>query len=174
MSKTTFLRDPMKSSAYPHKRQIEEEITNPQETFIVVSKMGNLGPVPVISTNLFIDSDNERFLNRLAVYTITALGQGSFLHEGLYGPLPVPSDELSYLSLNYAIKINDKYNTDPRNKGQSYCVLSLLFPRNHRLQKRSNLLEQIIKKQLHNVNDIEQINKNFLIDLHTKVIAIFE
>lgn len=173
MSKTIILRDQMKSSS-TFKSQIEEEITNPQEIFIVVSKMGNLGPVPVISTNLFIDSDNERFLNRLAVYTITALGQGSFLHEGLYGPLPVPSDELSYLSLNYAIKINDRFNTDPRNKGQSYCVLSILFPRNYVLQKRSKLLEQIIKKQLYNVNDIEQINQGFLTDLHKKVIGLFE
>ena len=63
-------------------------IFDPDETFMVVWKMSDLGPEVVKAERVPLQNE-ENALMRLGVYFSTAIGQGDTYKQGLFGPLPV-------------------------------------------------------------------------------------
>ncbi len=99
--------------------------------FIVINlyKMGDMGPEAILSEFIPDSNLDTNYIMKMGVFYMTALGQGHNCHTGLYGPLPVP-EHPSYFSLVYSFTVPDCTNKDERNKGKSFCVLSLSFPKN--------------------------------------------
>ncbi len=146
---------------------------NLNDFYICLFKMGNLGPTPVF-TDIDIDSLNsENMLTKMAVYYTTALGQGDCWHLGLYGPLPVPSNQ-DLLSLNYAFLIADPSNTDLRNNGKSYCIISIIFPRKIELLCNNRfIIEALIKEKIEGFTSLIEIDEEVLREIKCELFSTF-
>lgn len=146
--------------------------SNLGDFYICLFKMGHLGPTPVL--NIDMDSLNSgNMLTKMAIYYTTALGQGNCWHLGLYGPFPVPSSK-DLLSLNYAFLIADPSNTDLRNKGKSYCILSIVFPRKmETLFNNRFILEDLIKEKIEAFTSLIDINEAVLREIKQELLSTF-
>lgn len=137
-----------------------------KETYITIFRQFKLGPEIFLSDDLNFSKTNKMILEtKLGVFFITAVGQGANSNTGLFGPLPVP-DSPDYVSIIYACFLKDPENKDPRNKGNSYCLFVVTFPKLFEpyFSNRSALSElfQDFQKKFDKLEDITKDDLNDL------------
>ena len=86
------------------------------------------------------DPDPYRELYRIGSFYCVAIGQGSYYHAGLFGPLPVLGSE--YRAIVFSTLVEDDQTFDQRMKGWNYLISCFFFhesllPRVH--QKRDEI-----------------------------------
>ena len=128
-------------------------------------KMGNIGPEIVYSEDIPSNSKSSDLLTKMGVFYITALGQGHDFHQGLFGPLPVPDND-THFSFAFSFLISDSSNLDKRNRGKSFCILTLSFPKS--LEKfflTRKEIESGLDQYMQTFKRLEQIKRSHLQEL---------
>ncbi len=133
------------------------------------------GPVPlyVINDSIFnVNNVQSQFtITKIGLYFMTAIGQGTTQASGLFGPLPVPGYEFeSFNSVVYALHLNDKKQTDPRTKGTSYTLVTLIYPKIYEtllLDRRR--IRSIILNHFQ-LDDISQLNYEILNTVYNELL----
>jgi len=95
--------------------------------YLSIIHFGNLGGEILITEKLPIVNDLKTFLINEAAYWFTAVGQGNYLNEGLYGPLPI-LDKSDYVSLGFS-RVMLSNNSDSRLGGKDYVFILIFLPR---------------------------------------------
>ncbi len=129
---------------------------------IALFKMGDEGPLPVLSEELDFGDKNNDILHKLALFYIMVLGQGNSPNFGFYGPLPIP-DIPSHIALAYTFTIGDRQIMDPRMRKGTFAILSFIMPESF-VQFFTNRddITQKIKQRLLNFKDIHNIDLQIL------------
>lgn len=140
---------------------------------VVLLKMGELGPEVVLAEDWLEDKDRqEEVLTKLGYFYVVTLGQGSDGHEGLYGPLPVPSLP-DHIGMAYTFFIPDPTNADPRFKGKSYCILVFILPESlHTYFSNRSLLEDILNIELNSFNNLQAVTMEALEGLKFSMLGL--
>jgi hypothetical protein len=141
------------------RRRPVEDIMQPDQIFLLATKVASPGPMVIYSDKLPLDKDPSILSSSLGVFMATAIGQGGAHRTGLYGPLPA-LDLADHETLVYAASIPDKSQTDRRMKGLRYCMVFLIFPVSMRRFFWNHLgLAQVFEEHLQ-VSDISNIEAN--------------
>lgn len=98
------------------------------DSTLTIFKQSELGPtgmgddyLPFVSE----DSNPESTLYRIASYFGVAIGQGSYYHTGLFGPLPLIGSD--YQAIVFSAIVKDNKIFDERMKGWNYLMACFLF-----------------------------------------------
>ncbi len=147
---------------------IPEFDDNDRNTVVFSISLGDLGPELRLSVS---DSPaiKDAFNEMVASQILTLVGQGSMYHEGLFGPIPIPSS-MDLTAIIYSKMVKSDIIKDERMKGMSLNVIGVGFKRKliNCIPKR-NLLVGIFEPFLDIVNQDEittsvlsEIQKNFV------------
>lgn len=141
--------------------------------FTSVFKVGNIGPEVVITEK---NPFSNEVLQKMAIFYSVSLGQGDNEHQGLYGPLPVPSmgsedESTKYLSLIYSFSIEDPSNLDPRAKGKSFAFLAISMPESLiEIYSNRRRLSSKLNKAMEEIKSVDQLTDDFLSVIKTIVL----
>ncbi len=98
------------------------------DSTLTIFKQSEYGPtglgddyLPFVSE----DSNPESTLYRIASYFGVAIGQGSYYHTGLFGPLPVIGS--NYNAIIFTAIVKDDKTFDERMKGWNYLMGCFFF-----------------------------------------------
>ncbi|MFQ5978613.1 MAG: tetratricopeptide repeat protein [Candidatus Heimdallarchaeota archaeon] len=159
MLRTHSARDLLDFMDFVARRRPVEDIMQPDQIFLLATKVASPGPMVIYSDKLPLDKDPSILSSSLGVFMATAIGQGGAHRTGLYGPLPA-LDLADHETLVYAASIPDKSQTDRRMKGLRYCMVFLIFPVSMRRFFWNHLgLAQVFEEHLQ-VSDISNIEAN--------------
>ncbi|MHA1911003.1 MAG: PAS domain-containing protein [Candidatus Kariarchaeaceae archaeon] len=141
---------------------------DPDETFMVVWKMSELGPEVVKSESVPL-KDEETDLMRLGIYFSTAIGQGDSYTPGLFGPLPVLDSEV-YNALVFSKRITDKNLEDPRFKGENFVLVAIIYPifYEHLFYNRKEI-SKAFDGLMSSMEDVSDIDEHFLSAIEIKI-----
>ncbi|MHA2296576.1 MAG: response regulator [Candidatus Hodarchaeales archaeon] len=141
---------------------------------LAVYTIGSLGPNVLELDKQDCPNELKSALSMIGVYYYTAIGQGKAHHLGLFGPLPVPgSIAETHSSLAYTTLVKDKKQTDPRMKGKSYLLMSVLYPSDYRsLFYDQDSIRTIFDESFHKINDVSEISYKFVLDMKKKLFKI--
>ncbi len=138
--------------------------------FVAYMTLTDFGPVMkrVVSTDETIIDGID---NNIAAQIITLVGQGVSYHEGIFGPIPIPTSN-DIISLIWS-KLIDSDIKDDRMRGKSLTVIAIGFYRNliTRLPQRNKMKEIFsVLDKIHHVNDItdevlERIQDEFIMNI---------
>jgi tetratricopeptide (TPR) repeat protein len=170
MLRTHSARDLLDFVDFIARRRPAEDLVNPEQIFLLVTKVASPGPTVIYSDNLPMNKDPSALSSSLGVFMATAIGQGGAHRRGLYGPLPA-LDLVDHETLVYAASIPDRTQTDKRMKGLRYCMLFLMFPVSMRrlFWNRPSLVEAF--EEHLRVSDITEINAEVCDSLKSEVIS---
>lgn len=111
-------------------------------------------------------------INRDLIYMSTnfmiVLGQGQDYHKGLYGPFPVPIP--GYSAIVFSLMMNDRQQSDPRMKGQTYSLFCILYPQLFSvLFYKRVAIERIFDVIIAELPDLADLTEEFLLELRKEV-----
>ena len=101
----------------------------------------------------------------LGTLLTTLIGQGEKYHEGIYGPLPVPSintNEQIFCQVNTKI-VKDSSQTDERLKDKNYVIIAVLYGRNDDIDRL--MLINTLKKWWKTISDLGSDNTTNFVSL---------
>ena len=124
--------------------------------------MGDTGPVPIVYDELPPGfSSAEELLTKVAIFHMSALGQGETYPTGLF-ELPVPG-EIGYRSLTYSFMITDEKVQDERMEGQAFCMLTVFVPEAMRsLLPDFRELETRLLRLVGAVSNVKDMDQTFI------------
>ena len=143
------------------------------ELGLIIWKMTYLGPEPI-----GIDVPEELIpadqLNLIIPYSgalfTSVLGQGDAYHQGTFGPLPLPlrkgKDSIDALIASKIIR--DTNQSDPRQKGNNYLVLSIIYPAHRQLARYE--LSKMLDTWWQSIIDVTYFNDLFLENLRNQLL----
>ncbi|MFX1254662.1 MAG: hypothetical protein ACFFCZ_23830 [Promethearchaeota archaeon] len=125
------------------------------------------GPAPIAHFDMNFALENpDILLNKVGIFFMTVLGQGSSCYEGLYGPLPVHGYEhqLAYL---FAFCVYDESLTDKRTDNEAYALFAMFFPRGMSsfIQSAYRIIEWILFRKFQKIKNINQLTGTLLKDI---------
>ncbi|MHA1168183.1 MAG: response regulator [Candidatus Hodarchaeales archaeon] len=162
---------------------VSEILTNgKEETFplkyddlhVILFTIGNLGPKMIYKDKSTLPEELNNAIDMTGVYFFTAIGQGKTHHLGLFGPLPIPGSN-DYRALAFTILINDKNQTDSRMRGMSYCLITIIYPKEKmEFFYDHQKLTLFLNKSFENINDMDELNEKFMDDLKRRLYLIIQ
>ncbi|MFX0116423.1 MAG: PAS domain-containing protein, partial [Candidatus Hodarchaeota archaeon] len=165
-----------------HDLRIEKELSEEiklfrrftaDHVFISLFKMTSKGPAVVFTEPLLFAKDEDALLMQMGVYYTTALGQGSIINLGLFGPLPVPASNL--VSLVYSFLVDDPAFDDPRSKGKTYAFVVLSIPETLiQLFTNRAAIRKIFEEELGKISIVQEVDLDFLTVLKNRIIGFDE
>ncbi len=125
------------------------------------------GPAPIAHFDMDFAIENPNILlNKVGIFFMTILGQGSSCFEGLYGPLPVHGYEhqLAYL---FSFCVYDESLTDKRTDNEAYALFAMFFPRSMSsyIQSAYRIIEWILFRKFQKIKNIKQLTEALLNDI---------
>ncbi len=143
-----------------------------EEIFISIVRFGNLGGEVVITEDLPYVEYPKEFLIKESAFWIAAVGQGNYLNEGLYGPLPV-LDLAGIVSLGFS-KVMHSESSDVRFKGKDYVFLLIFSPEKYLplfsdREKITNLLNETLDKMKTSENLVDIDLKDLKLNLFSVI-----
>ena len=122
----------------------------------------------------FLDSreEEEKLLYYSGSIYSSAIGQGGNLHQGLYGPLPLPGTS-KILAIIYSFLIADPTYSDPRSEGETYALFVLFVPENlaHIFSNRKQI-SKVFEEFLDNISSIQQISLENMYEIKKKILGL--
>ncbi|MHA2365776.1 MAG: tetratricopeptide repeat protein [Candidatus Hodarchaeales archaeon] len=110
-----------------------------------------------LSKKLIEEERIDVSLMTLGVLLTGILGQGDFYHEGVFGPLPVPTN--NHLHCNVASKLlTDSKQTDKRFEGKNFTLVAILYPANEVMDRFS--LQEVISDWWTKIHDLTDLDDN--------------
>lgn len=111
-------------------------------------------------------------INRDLIYMSTnfmiVLGQGQDYHKGLYGPFPVPIP--GYSAIVFSLMMNDRQQSDPRMKGQTYSLFCILYPQLFSVCFfKREAITKIFQNRISELTDLTDLTEEFLLELRKEV-----
>ena len=162
-----IFQDPFIDELDPTKFQEWIKSSRSNISLIVYIFESGTGPIPlfVINESIFKGTKDPAsfIISKMGLHFMTAIGQGLTHSTGLFGPLPVPGDEFeSFNSVVYALRINDRNQTDPRTQGTRYTLVTLVYPKIYeRFLLNRRRIRSIIWDHFQ-IDDISQLNHDLV------------
>ena len=148
---------------------------DPSMIWFAVYKLGTTGSEVVSAQEGDIQVKNSLDLLswhlKAGLVFLTALGQGSEYHIGLFGPFPVPASK-EHSALVYATILPDAQADDPRMPGRSYTVVGLFYPRTLEiLFPERDFISDVLAKFLDNIKDASELDNEKLDMLRNRIFS---
>lgn len=162
----------MNSFVFGIGRQIQSLHFANDEIGLVIWRFSNSGPEPafwLISYSMIPENLIKLTLVFMGSMYATMLGQGDYYHEGVYGPLPIPVQNIVLHCMIYTKRVNDQLQIDTRLKKTNYMIIGLIYRGN--LDINRHILEDVINKWWSNISDLSLLTFESFEDLKKRLLA---
>ncbi|MHA2111581.1 MAG: hypothetical protein ACXADW_08245 [Candidatus Hodarchaeales archaeon] len=145
------------------------------DSTLTIFKQSECGPtgmgddyLPFVSE----DSDPESTLYRIASYFGVAIGQGSYYHTGLFGPLPVIGS--NYQAMIFTAIVKDNKTFDERMKGWNYLMACFFFHKSllSVINEKRELIEVLIESFFDKHNHLNTITDRAIQGLKKVILSV--
>jgi len=124
--------------------------------------------LPFITENM----DSESELYRIASYFGVAIGQGSYYHTGLFGPLPVIGSK--YKAIVFTAIVKDNKIFDERMKGWNYLMACFFFHDSliSNINEKRELIEVLFESFFDKHNHLSTITDRAIKSLKRVILSV--
>ena len=145
------------------------------DSTLTIFKQSELGPtgmgddyLPFVSE----DSNPESTLYRIASYFGVAIGQGSYYHTGLFGPLPVIGS--NYNAIIFTAIVKDNKTFDERMKGWNYLMGCFFFHKSliPVINQKRELIEVLFESFFDKHNHLKTITPKAINGLKRVILSV--
>lgn len=128
---------------------------------LVVWKLTQMGPdviAKVTPEHLIASNQVDVSLMLMGTLFISVLGQGDVYHEGVFGPLPVPTVSKQVHCMVGSKIVRDTKQEDARLKDKNYLLVAFLYPSSADVERVS--LEETLTKWWNHIDDLGTFNED--------------